>query len=176
MNRIRHIALTLTVLAAMISLPGCLGYSGKTLYRKGIKTVAVPIWKRGEAVFRRDHEITLTESLVKQIEMTPYAVTTRNRADTVIEGTLVGITQAFIGVNPDTGEARERQLTFILSFRWTDLRTGKVIMEKVNFPVTTTYRSLEPLNQDFTQATQLLCDKAARRIVELMEEDWIVAE
>ncbi len=176
MNRIRQIALVLIVLASATTLPGCLGYSGKSLYRKGIKTVAVPIWKRGEQVFRRDHEITLTESLVKQIEMTPYAITTRDRADTVIEGTLVGITQAFMGVNPDTGEARERQLTFVLSFRWIDLRTGKVIMEKQGFPVTTTYRSLEPLSQDFEQATQLLCDKAARRIVELMEQDWTVAE
>ena len=108
--------------------------------------------------------------------MTPYAITTRSRADTVIEGTLVSIRQTYMGTNPDTGEPRERQLTFVLSFRWIDLRTGKVIMEKQGFPVTTTYRSLEPLSQDFTQASQLLCDKAAIRIVELMEEDWIVAE
>ena len=176
MNRIRHIALALTILAATVTLPGCLGYSGKNIYRKGIKTIAVPIWKRGENVFRRDHEMTLTESLIKQVELTPYAVTTRDRADTVIEGTITNITQSYMSTNPDTGEPRERQLTFFLTFRWTDLRTGKVILEKQNFPVTTTYRSGEPLNQDFTQAMQLLCDKAALRIVELMENDWTVAE
>ncbi|MBT3277847.1 MAG: hypothetical protein HN909_00125 [Phycisphaerales bacterium] len=189
MNRM-HILTLLTIVLAATLLPGCLGYSGESLYRSGIKTIAVPNWKRGERVFRRNHEITLTEALDKRILLTPYAKTSRNRADTVIEGTLDRISQSYMGMNPDTGVPRERQLTIWLTFTWKDLRTGKELLRKENFPVTVTYRPTQAvmhgspeispstlgqsteLSQDFTQAMQRLCDKAAMRIVELMERDW----
>lgn len=150
-----------------------MGYTAHSQYRRGIRTVAVPIWTRGKDVYRRDTEIRLTESLVKRIELdTPYKVTTKQQADTILTGTIDLISQQTLSFDPDTGSPREMQLTFTVSFKWEDLRTGNIIVKKKNFRVAGVYLPPVPFNEDFFQGSEDLIDKLARRIVETMEADW----
>ncbi len=174
----RIVAVLLGVLLAGV-LAGCLsndpttGYTAKSQYRQGIRTVAVPIWTRGKDIYRRDIEIRLTESLVKRIELdTPYKVTTKQRADTILTGTLEKITQRTMSFDPDSGDPREMQITFTVSFKWEDLRTGKIIVKRQNFDVAGIYLPPVPFNEDFFQGSEDLLDKLARRVVETMESDW----
>ena len=158
---------------------GCLnddatsGYTARNHYRPGIQTVAVPIWTRGKDVYRRNLEIDLTAALVKRIELdTPYKVTKKNRADTILTGSIDVIIQRVLSFNPDTGQPREKEVTFTVSFEWKDLRTGKNVVVRKNFDVAVVYLPDAPYNENFFLGSQKLMDKLALRIVETMETDW----
>ncbi len=180
MNKIHCaiLALAAGILSAIL-LPGCLsddptvGYTARSQYRKGIQTVAVPIWTRGKNVYRRNVEIRLTQALVKRIELdTPYKVTDKQKADTLLSGTIERIEQATLSFNPDTGRPREIEVAFTVAFKWEDLRTGDVIVDRRNFRVADVYIPPHPFNEDFFRGSESLMERLARRIVETMEADW----
>jgi len=149
------------------------GWTTRSQFRQDVKTVAVPIWRRGTAEYRRDIEIRLTNALRKRIEeQTPYKVVDRARADTVLSGTLVKATQRVLSFDPRTGTAREIQLRLIVDFTWKDLRTGKNLREEKNYPVAADYIPTEPFREDFFQGSTDALDKLAQRIVEQLAEDW----
>jgi hypothetical protein len=178
--------LTLLAISLLAILPaGCdkqdmewnvdpqMGYTGRSPYRTGIRTVAVPIWKRGKEIYRRDLEFRFTESLVKRIELnTPYKVTTKDKADTLLTGTIEKITQTTMSMNPDTGVPREMQVTFTVSYQWEDLRSGRKLVRKKHYNVAAVYLPTPPFNETFFVGSEDLMDRLARRIVETMESDW----
>ena len=149
------------------------GYTLKSQYVEGIKTVAVPIWHRGRDVYRRDLEFHLTEAIIKRLELdTPYKVTDKSRADTELRGTIDLIPQRVLSYNPDTGRSREMEVTLTVSFTWTDLRSGKVLAQRRDLRQAGTYIPPVPFGEDFFQGSEDVVDKLARRIVEHMEADW----
>ncbi|HAU38524.1 MAG TPA: hypothetical protein DCX07_12515 [Phycisphaerales bacterium] len=149
------------------------GYSFKSLYPTDIRTVDVPIFHRGKDVYRRELEFRLTEAVKKQIELdTPYKLASKNRADTQLTGTIDEVEQRVLSFNPDTGLAREMEITFVLSLRWTDLRNGKDLRDVRNLKVSGTYVPSAPLSEDFAQGSEDVINRAAVRIVEQMETDW----
>ena len=162
----------------VVALAGCngdgtTGYTTRNQYVSGIRTVAVPIWTRGKDVYRRDLEIRLTKALIARIEQdTPYKTTVRERADTLLTGTIDSISQQTLSFNPDTGQPRELQVVFTVSFTWEDLRTGKEIVSRRGFQVADVYLPGAPFNEDFFRGSESLMDELARRIVETMEDDW----
>ncbi|MBN1553688.1 MAG: hypothetical protein JXA11_03000 [Phycisphaerae bacterium] len=163
------------LVALVVGLAGCepLGYSGQSQFRRNVHTIAVPIWTRGKDVYHREVEIRLTQALAKRVELdTPYKITNRQKADTLITGTIDRIEQATTSFNPDTGTPREIAVTFYVSFKWEDLRDGKVLVQKTNFPVSAVYLPSAPFNEDFFIGTEDLSDRLAKRIVETMESDW----
>ena len=169
----------LLVLPFVFAATGCfnddptVGYTARDQHRTGIQTVAIPVWTRGKDVYRRGLEIDLTAALVKRVELdTRYKVTKKDRADTKLTGSIDVITQRVLSFNPDVGRPWEKEITFTVSFEWTDLRTGKVLVKRKNFEVAVVYRPDPPYNENFFLGSQKLMDKLARRIVETMETDW----
>jgi len=149
------------------------GYTTRSQYPRDVKSVAVPIWKVGPVVYRRNLEDRLTEALQKAIKTyAGYRITTRERADTELVGTIDAIEQSELSKNPNTGDPREMEITFVVSFTWKDLRTRKVRTEKTDFRVTDTYIPAEPIGEDFFQGSESLINRLARRIVEKMQESW----
>ncbi len=177
MNRIADIG-SLALCALLVASAGCntdpnTGYTTASHFRTGIETVCVPIWVRGKNVYRRGLEMRLTEALVKRIEHdTPYKVTTKPRADTQLTGTIDNIEQRVLSFNPNTGLAREMELTMVVSFTWTDLRDGQIIDQQKNFRVAGSYIEEDPLSEDFFQGSEDVVNKLAKRIVEQMEAPW----
>ena len=162
----------------LTSLAGCnvdpsVGYTTANQYRPGIRSVSVPIWTRGKDVYRRELEMRLTEAIVKRIETdTPYKVTTRARADTLLTGRIDEIVQQVMSTNPDTGRARELELTIEVSFTWKDLRTGEILVDRENFRIARPYIVDEPIAEDFFEGSAYLINQLAKRIVEQMEAEW----
>ncbi len=149
------------------------GYTQKSQYRTGIKTVAVPIWTRGKDVYRRGVELRLTEALQKRIELdTPYKVARKTTADTQVVGRIDLIEQQVLSFDTDTGLPREKEIIMSISFTWTDLRTGEPIVDWTTMRVAGTYRPHEPLSQDFFQGSEVVVNRIAKRIVERMEPEW----
>jgi hypothetical protein len=160
---------------------GC-GYSTKSLYPDQYKTIAIPAWQRGREVYRRDWELRLTEALKKAVAdyMTGYTVVDRSKADTILTGKIVKISRQTLSRNPDTGLAREEQITIELAFEWVEMRTGKVIKKVDSFPVTGTRVALHGGNldtdpvvgSDFFQGAEATIDTAARLVVEQLQSPW----
>ena len=167
-----------TLVVVMLLSAGCTndpaqGYTTKDQYRPGITTVSVPMWTRGKHVYRRGLEMRITHAVDRQIELdTRYKVTAKSRADTELTGSLDKVVQSVMSVNPDTGRPRDQEITFYVSFEWTDLRSGKILVKKSNFRVTSTYLPSAPLSEDFFQGSEDVINKLAERIVEQMEDEW----
>ena len=123
--------------------------------------------------YRRDIEIRLTEAVVKRIESdTPYKVTDKARADTVLKGTLGPVEQRVLSFDPHTGLAREIQIRLIVDFTWTDLRTGEVRLRKRGFRVASEYIPPAPFAEDFFLGSESAIDRIAQRIVEQLANPW----
>jgi hypothetical protein len=161
------------VLAGGCAKDGRSGYTMTDQYRPGIKTVAVDVWQRGNEVYRRDIEIRATEAVVKRIEQdTPYKVTSKSRADTLLTGSVDNVEQRVLSFDPNTGLPRESELTLVVSFTWTDLRTGKTIVQRKKMKVSGTYTREDPITEDFFQGSEGVVNRLARRVVETMEAPW----
>jgi len=147
---------------------GC-GYSTRRPFPTGIKTVYVEMLESKE--FRRDLEFELTESLVKRIEMdTPYRIADKQVADTVFSGEILEVQQRAMGNDFHTGRPREVAATIAMRYRWKDLRTGEMLVERDRFTWTTTY--IPPVGETFGKGMVRGLDGMAERIVETMETKW----
>ena len=166
-------------LACLLGAVGCTnpdptkGYTVASQYRPGIRTIAVPIWKRGTHEYRRDIEMRITEALVKHIETsTPYKVVDEARADTLLTGTLQRVHQRVLSYDPRFGTAREIQARFIVDFTWKDLRTGQILVDREDFRVVSTYIPPAPFREDFFLGSEDAVNKLARRVVEQFAQPW----
>lgn len=156
-----------------ISGDGNDAYTMRSQYRTDVSSVFVPMWTRGDDVYRRELEFRLTEAIIKRIEMdTDYKSTTKSRADTELSGEILLIEQNVLSFNPDSGDPNELEIVMTLSFTWRDLRTGDILVEEPDLEVVGTYIPHEPLGEDFFQGSQDMMEKASRRIVEYMEAEW----
>jgi hypothetical protein len=167
----KRITLTgcLPLLASLLVLGGC-GYSFDSLYPEQYKTVCVPMWTRGRDVYRREIEFRITEAVQKRIEgFTPYRLAHKARADTELTGSLDQVLQRPLSMNPDTNRPREMAVTFVVSFKWVDLATGRTIVERSNFRVEATYYPIDPLGEDFFQGSEDAVNRLAERVVEQMQ-------
>ena len=174
MTRLRLLSLIVLVAAGCTNSDPTKGWTIASQYRPGIRTVAVPIWTRGAKEFRRDIEIRLTEAVCKTIEAeTPYKIVQdRGRADTLLTGTLRQVRQHVLSFEPRTGTAREIQMTMVVDFTWSDLRTGEVLAEAKAMKVSAEYIPLAPFSEDFFQGSEDALNRVALRVVEQMHNPW----
>ncbi len=101
---------------------------------------------------------------------TPYRIVGRDRADTLLSGEVLAVRQAALGDDFRTDLPRETAATYIVTFRWQDLRTGKVLVERDRFPFTTTY--IRPVGESFFDSTVRGLDGLSEIMVESMESSW----
>ncbi|MCG3137066.1 MAG: hypothetical protein HJJLKODD_00908 [Phycisphaerae bacterium] len=156
------------LLPGIALLSGC-GYSTQRPFPTTVDTVYVEMFQNRD--FRQDLEYQLTEAIAKRIEMdTPYQLATREKAHTMLSGEIVEVRQNVLGNDPRTDLPRETAATFILSYRWQDLRSGKILAERQLFPFTTTY--IRPVGESFYDASVRGLDGVAQQLVETMESPW----
>jgi Lipopolysaccharide-assembly len=158
---------------AICWLAGCSssgeGYHWSSVYRKDIRTVAVPQFKSKD--YHRDVEFQLTDALVKKIEeFTPYKVAPRERADTVLEGEIVSIQTITLGLDPFTATPQEQQYSIIVNFTWKDLHTGKILVSRRDFQQAAPY--YPTLGEGQYVASENSVEKLAQAIVGEMEGEW----
>ncbi len=150
---------------------GCgYGVGHRGMFASNVKTVHVPIFQNKD--FRRGLEFQLTEALIKAIELhTPYKTTSnKGRADTALTGEIIEVRQGTLGLDFETHLPRETQATIIASFRWKDLRNGKILCEMPTITQSVDY--IQPVGEGFYQASEEALNDLAERIVEKMEKPW----
>ena len=135
----------LAIVLAGLALPGCesgghftlLGYTTRPNYDACIKTVYVPIFQSNILLdeTRRTVPMELTKAVVREIETkTPYKVISdRERADTELTGTVVGLTKNLL-IRNQLNEIREAETVLTVGVIWKDLRSGEVLSKNRRGP------------------------------------------
>ncbi len=167
-SRLAALCSAASAVTVLMSAAGC-GYTSEGLYRENINTVYVEAFQSKE--FRRDIEFQLTEALRKQIDRaTPYRNAPREKADTILSGEVLEWRESTLGRDFLTDLPRETAATLAVRYRWQDMRTGKILVEKPRFITTTTYR--RPVGDDTYEAQEDAANRLARSIVNTMESPW----
>ena len=174
----RAVAIT----AILIGLTGCgyshpgsfdkptpSGYRWHSLYRDDVQTVAVPIFTT--RIFDRGLEFRLSKSIINNLEAhSPYKVVSRERADTVLEGEIVLSEVDNLSRNYFTNVPQEQLRVITVNFRWKDLRTGRLLVDRKNFQQTASWYPTAGENQ--WTGDQLAVERLALGIIQEMQADW----
>lgn len=155
--------------ASGISLTGCQGYHNDWPYPQEVQTVYVEMFDTSS--FRRGYEFKLTDAICKRLEaQTPYKIVSdRNIADSVLSGKM-GIGTAILATDYYSAQPLEQETTVHVSVTWKDLKTGNMLVEGKEVHASSTYSN--PMGQTFDYSIGRAINKAAVRVVELMENPW----
>ena len=161
------------IAAACLGFCGCgqmRGYSNESLFPEDMGSVYVEMFENQS--FWRGVEYELTDALAKRIEAeTPYKIiSSRDRADRVISGQIVRVSQPVLSSERETGRALEKQVELRAVVNWKNLKTGELLID--NRSVSASVSFSEWQNQGFNYASALAANNLARKIVGLMEEEW----
>lgn len=168
MIQMRCTALLVLAASCVLSVTGC-GYSTVRPFRTDIRSIHVEMLHSKE--FRRELEFRLTEALIKRIEMdTPYRVESRQKADTLLSGELIAVQNRSLGDDFDLDLPREIGSSVVVRFRWQDMRTGEILLERPRFVYQTSY--IPPVGETFSDGMLRALEGMAEEIVEAMEADW----
>jgi hypothetical protein len=165
--RIQGTGLCMTLILSAL-LTGC-GYSSKSLYRESVDSVYVEMAETRE--FRRGIEFKLTEALRKEIDrVTPYTNAPRKKADTLLTAEVLEWRQSTLGEDLWTNHPRQTAATLAISYRWQDMRTGKILAENPRFVTTVEY--VRPAGENVNNAYDDAVSRLARKVVQNMERPW----
>jgi hypothetical protein len=115
----------------MLGAGGC-AYQQKDVFPPDVATIALPIFENRS--FYPRLELDITEALTKEVETrTPYKVVRRNSADTLLEGTIVSVSQRQLSRQPGTGLPNEVEMQIEVNFVWKDMRSGEILRERRGF-------------------------------------------
>ena len=149
---------------------GMSGYSNESLFPEDISSVYVEMFDNQS--FRRGVEYELTDALAKRIETeTPYKIiSSPDRADTVISGQIVQISESMLSSERQTGRALEKEVQLRAVVNWKNLKTGELLIDNRSVSASASFSEWQ--NQGFGYASALAANNLARKIVELMEKEW----
>ncbi len=157
------------IISGGCGMGGLKGYSNTWLYPDDVQSVYVEMFDTQS--FRRGHEYVLTDAICKRIESeTPYKIVSdRDLADTLLSGQL-SIGQGFLARDRYTGRALELEALATVSVSWKNLTTGELLVNNEVVVASASYSS--QLGQDYDYASRVAVNRAAEKVVELMERDW----
>ncbi len=165
--------LALALGALALASPGCglAGYTAEPTYNPDVRSVAVPIFEN--KTFYRRVELNLTEAVTKAIEArTPYTVTSRDAADTVLRGRVRTVQQDLLSRTSEAAVAQEVQVTVRAGFTWENLRSGETLAERSAVEGTGEFVPARPAGEPFAVARQAAVAELSQRIVDAMRSGW----
>ncbi len=170
MSYILPFAFCLFTCLCLCGCSGLGGYSNESLFPRDVNTVCLQMFDN--RTFRRGVEYELSDALAKHIEAdTPYKiVSSTDRADTVMNGQIVSITEFALSLERQLGGVLEKEVEVRAVVSWKNLKTGELLIANQQVSDSATYSPFQ--KQDFSYASSLAANKLARKIVELMEKKW----
>ncbi len=166
-------------LAVMVLVAGgCAAYQvgPGSLYRSDIRTVHVPVFRSD--TLRRDLGERLTEAVIKEIEnRSPYKVTHRENADSVLSGNIVVQNKRVVSetINDDP---RTVDVDMAVQVSWSDHR-GNLLTQEAVMPLPPLVMAIgrdavfvAEAGQSVATAKQTAIEQLAREIVQQMETPW----
>ena len=156
-----------------LALSGCsgmFGYSNTSLFPENVRSVSLKMFDNQS--FRRGVEYALSDALAKRIELeTPYKIVSdADRADTVMSGQIISISEYALSTDRDIGSILEKEVELRAVVDWKNLKTGQLLIDHQEVRASASYSPYQM--QDFQYASSLAANNLARKIVELMERKW----
>lgn len=144
-------------------------YSNQWLYPDNVSTVYVEMFDTGS--YRRGYEYVLTDAICKRLESaTPYKIVTdRDIADTILSGKM-DIYTGELARERYTGRSLEKEAVVAVSVSWKNLRNGKLLINNETVTASASYSPM--VNQTFDYSAGVAVNRAAERVIELMETAW----
>ena len=172
-RRVTFVIFLGSIAAACLCFCGCgemSSYSNESLFPEDVDSVYVEMFDNRS--FRRGVEYKLSDALAKRIEAeTPYKIiSSRDRADTVISGQIVRISELVLTSERQTGRALEKEVELQAVVNWKNLKTGELLIDNRSVSASASFSQFQ--NQGFRYASTLAANNLARKIVELMEKEW----
>lgn len=171
--RIRWMWATGLALGLCYGPAGCrngAGYSNESLFPSGIQSLCLQMFDN--RTFRRDVEYDLSAALAKRIESdTPYKIVSDpDRADSLISGQILSITESVVTLERGTGSAMEKEMQITAVVTWRDLRSSDLLLNSQTITASATYSDF--MEQGSLYASKLAANRLAERIVRAMEKTW----
>jgi hypothetical protein len=172
----RGLAVAMILLLPIVAAGGCAsdpaeGYSARSIYPETVQTVAVPIFEN--ATFVRDVEFELTDALIKEIERrTPYKVSSRARADSILSGRIVRVDLDQISKSRLSGLGEEVIIAVTIDFEWKDLRTNQRLVERRAFTAGSLFVPSRPTGERIELGQFSVVQELAGDIVNEMQAGW----
>lgn len=170
----RTLTLILTTLALTISACSTdpsRGYAFGQTYDDSVRTVAVPIFDN--LTQSRELEVTLTNAIIKQIQTrTPWRIAESTGADTILRGSLDGVSLTPLSRIPGVGYVQEQAVTLTVSYQWRDNRTGEVLSGRKRFGASATFIPSAGGNERLEHAEREAIEELASEIVSQLRSRW----
>ncbi len=157
------------VVLCVVTTTGC-GYSREGLYFKDIRSIAVEGF--GNKTFYQGVEFALTEAVIKEIELrTPYKVTARTIADSILTGEITRIDQRPRSRREQGGMVQDVEYQIVVNFEWKDVRSGEVLRQRLGLMVSSGFIPAMQVGETLTRGQNRTVQRAAERIVGVMKGD-----
>ena len=163
-------------LVASAVLAGCAadpaeGWSTASVWSTDVRTVAVSMFEN--STFNRTIAFEFMDALIKEIEArTPYKVTARGRADTIVTGRILSVALTQLSKSSLTGLSEEVTVSVTIDLKWTDVRTGESLLELESFTADSLFVPSNPTREPIELAQFGAARKLARDVVSEMKTDW----
>lgn len=171
------LALALLLVATLVTgcrtqgVSGVMGYTSASMYPADVRTVAVPIFDN--RTFETGLERQITDAVIKEIHArTPYQVVTEAEADTLLVGAVMTVRKTELSNQQGSGLAQELLRTVTISFTWKDLRSGRILAQRLDFEASDVYIASRPINEREEIAEWAVAEELARDIVSNMRDTW----
>jgi len=135
----------------MCGCDGMLGYSNESLFPRNVHSVCLKMFDNQS--FRRGVEYDLSDALAKRIEVeTPYKIVSdADRADTVMSGQIVSISELALSTDREIGTILEKEVQLRAIVDWKNLRTGDLLIDHQEIRASASYSPYQM--QDFKYAS-----------------------
>jgi len=172
-NSPRFIFLLLLVLVATI--PACAssnkGYTFGSNYDQSIQTISIPIFENN--TLQRGIEVTLTESLIKQVRArTPWSLTKSASADTTLVGVITSYTLTQVSQAPRIGLPQEIAVRITVNFEWRDNRSGDLIVARNNYAATSTFVPQRGIAERIEHGQRQAIEELAQDLISQLRDNW----
>jgi hypothetical protein len=94
----------------------------------------------------------------------------RERADTILEGEIVGTRISKVSENLYSAVPQEQLVIFTVNFTWKDLRTGQILVERRGFEEAAPY--YPTLGEGRYYGGQETAERLAVAIVQELQAEW----
>lgn len=173
----RAVVQTIAVLGLLLpiglagGLAGCAGYRVGGAHVENVRTVAVPIFENTS--LEPGIERLLTEAIIRRIQRsTPYRVTAREVADTIIAGEITEVRRRSIGRRQGTGFTEELTYELVVDVAWIDARSGEPLADLTRLRGGATFSPPIEVGESIEVGQFQAYDRLAERIVDRMLSDW----
>lgn len=165
------------LLAIFLSLHGACGYTQKAALPRGIKTIHVDTFQNKVSLgntyaYEPGLEIKITNAIIRRLHLDGnLRVTAREKADAILEGSLIGFDQEglrFTGLE----RIEEYRLYVVVSMRLKDRSTGEILWEEPNFSGDASYFVVGARASSRAKAADRAIERLARNAVDRIVEDW----